>query len=143
MRHAVVYVCSSPTCPFPVSLLFGIQLGGGTDITNALAYAQELVEKPSKTHLIVLSDLEEYGDAGEMLRQFKKIQSLGVRVIVLLSLNDEGAPNHSVANAQALISMGIPVFACSPDQFPIMMGHLLCGGALEELMPIASIEQRA
>jgi len=30
----------------PVELLFGVQLGGGTDIANALAYCQQIIERP-------------------------------------------------------------------------------------------------
>jgi hypothetical protein len=41
----------------PVELLFGIQLGGGTDIDRALTYAQELVRAPHDTILILISDL--------------------------------------------------------------------------------------
>ncbi|MBI3878013.1 MAG: VWA domain-containing protein, partial [Verrucomicrobia bacterium] len=41
----------------PVELLFGTQLGGGTDINRALAYCQGLVRQPHDTILILLSDL--------------------------------------------------------------------------------------
>ena len=30
----------------PVDVLFGVQLGGGTDINRALAYCESLVERP-------------------------------------------------------------------------------------------------
>ena len=48
----------------PVDLLFGIQLGGGTDIDQALGYCQTLVARPAKTVLVLITDLYEGGDAG-------------------------------------------------------------------------------
>ncbi|HEY6257942.1 MAG TPA: VWA domain-containing protein, partial [Xanthobacteraceae bacterium] len=51
----------------PVEVLFGVQLGGGTDINGALAYCESLIEQPAKTHLLLISDLYEGGNAKEML----------------------------------------------------------------------------
>ena len=45
----------------PVEVLFGVQLGGGTDINRALAYARDLVTRPAQTHLIMITDLYEGG----------------------------------------------------------------------------------
>ena len=46
----------------PVEVLFGIQLGGGTDIDQALGYCQNLIAHPAKTVLVLISDLYEGGD---------------------------------------------------------------------------------
>src|SRR5690606_3592892 len=46
----------------PVDVLFGVQLGGGTDINQAIAYCEGLIGQPAKTHLILISDLAEGGD---------------------------------------------------------------------------------
>ncbi|MGV3773153.1 MAG: VWA domain-containing protein [Verrucomicrobiales bacterium] len=51
----------------PVDLLFGTQLGGGTDINQALAYCEALVRQPADTILVLISDLFEGGDAREIL----------------------------------------------------------------------------
>jgi Mg-chelatase subunit ChlD len=45
----------------PVEVLFGVQLGGGTDINAALAYCEGLIAQPAKTHLVLISDLYEGG----------------------------------------------------------------------------------
>ena len=52
----------------PVDLLFGVQLGGGTDIARALSYCQSLVRRPQETILVLVSDLYEGGDRIEMLK---------------------------------------------------------------------------
>jgi uncharacterized protein with von Willebrand factor type A (vWA) domain len=105
----------------PVELLFGIRLGGGTDIDQALGYCQQLVSHPAKTTLVLVTDLYEGGDAESMLRRAASLIRSGVRVIVLLALSDDGAPFYDRSNAAALAALGAPVFACTPDQFPEML----------------------
>jgi Mg-chelatase subunit ChlD len=105
----------------PVELLFGTQLGGGTDINRALAYCQGLVRSPHDTILVLISDLYEGGRADEMLKRAASLVASGVQVVALLALNDEGAPSFDHSNAAALSGMGIPSFACTPDLFPDLM----------------------
>jgi Mg-chelatase subunit ChlD len=105
----------------PVELLFGVQLGGGTDIRRALQYCESLVRQPHDTILVLISDLYEGGDSAEMLKIFASLAGAGVQAIGLLALNDEGAPAYDHGNASALASLGIPVFACTPDLFPDLM----------------------
>jgi Mg-chelatase subunit ChlD len=105
----------------PVSVLFGTQLGGGTDINRALGYAQGLVTRPRDTVLVLISDLYEGGVRAEMLRRVAALVAAGVQVVVLLSLSDQGAPAYDHDNAAALAGLGVPAFACTPDLFPELM----------------------
>ena len=105
----------------PVDLLFGTQLGGGTDINRAIAYSQQLIARPNNTILVLISDLFEGGIEEEMLRRIAALTNAGVQVIVLLALSDDGAPAYDHHNAAALAGMGIPAFACTPDAFPDLM----------------------
>jgi hypothetical protein len=109
----------------PVDVLFGVQLGGGTDINQALAYCQGRVRQPAKTHLILITDLFEGGDRAAMLARAGDIVASGVNLIVLLALNDSGRPAYDDRTAQHFASLGVPVFACTPDQFPDMMATAL------------------
>ncbi len=112
----------------PVDALFGVQLGGGTDINRALAYVRDLVVRPSQTHLILITDLYEGGNAVEMLGRAEEIVKAGVNVIVLLALSDDGRPSFDQVSAERFASLGCPVFACTPDQFPEMMAIALQRG---------------
>ncbi|MFG1684039.1 VWA domain-containing protein [Nonomuraea sp. NPDC049269] len=105
----------------PVELLFGTQLGGGTDINRAIAYSQGLITRPANSIFILISDLYEGGVRQEMLRRVAAMTQAGVQVIVLLALSDEGAPFYDHENAAALAAMGVPAFACTPDAFPDLM----------------------
>ncbi|MEU0466558.1 MULTISPECIES: VWA domain-containing protein [unclassified Amycolatopsis] len=105
----------------PVELLFGVQLGGGTDINAALAYCQSRIDAPRDTVLVLISDLFEGGDEEEMLQRAQALKADGVQVVCLLALSDDGAPAYDHENAAALAALGIPAFACTPDRFPDLM----------------------
>jgi Mg-chelatase subunit ChlD len=111
----------------PVEVLFGIQLGGGTDIDQALGYCQTLIDQPAKTVLVLVTDLYEGGDADSMLRRAASLLRAGVRLIVLLALDDSGTPAYNHALAAEVAALGAPVFACTPDQFPEMLAAALEG----------------
>jgi Mg-chelatase subunit ChlD len=115
----------------PVEVLFGVQLGGGTNINSALAYCEKQIENPAKTHLVLITDLYEGGDANSMLARAAAIKQCGVNLIVLLALSDAGHPAYEAKHAEAIASLGCPVFACTPDQFPSMMAAALTGKDLQ------------
>ncbi|PRY15816.1 VWA domain-containing protein [Kineococcus rhizosphaerae] len=112
----------------PVDVLFGTQLGGGTDINRAIAYGQSLVTRPADTTFVLISDLYEGGVQEEMLRRVGSLVAAGVQVVVLLALSDSGAPAYDAANAAALAELGVPAFACTPDAFPDLLAVALEGG---------------
>ncbi|AYQ32389.1 VWA domain-containing protein [Runella sp. SP2] len=105
----------------PVELLFGVQLGGGTDINKALSYCQKIIAKPNDTILVLITDLCEGGDETQMRKRVEELVAEGVQVICLLALDDSGAPYFDTRNAKFLATLGVPVFACTPDLFPDMM----------------------
>jgi Mg-chelatase subunit ChlD len=105
----------------PVEVLFGTQLGGGTDINRAIAYSQGLITRPNDTIFVLISDLFEGGIREEMLRRVAAMLAAGVQVVVLLALSDEGAPGYDHDNATALAALGVPAFACTPDAFGDLM----------------------
>ncbi|MGN6370534.1 MAG: VWA domain-containing protein [Phycisphaerae bacterium] len=105
----------------PVDVLFGTQLGGGTDINKALAYCQTLIRQPQDTILILISDLYEGGNRQEMLQRAAAIAGGGTQFIALLALSDDGAPGYDHNVAAHFASLDIPSFACTPDLFPDLM----------------------
>ena len=105
----------------PVEVLFGTQLGGGTDIHRALTYCQSLIRQPEQTILVLISDLIEGGVRENLLKRAASIVSSGASLITLLALSDDGAPMYDHENAAALAELGSPAFACTPDLFPSLM----------------------
>ena len=109
----------------PVELLFGTHLGGGTDIDRALGYCQQLVTRPARTILVLITDLYEGGNAPRMLQRAASLVRSGVQVICLLALSDQGAPSHDAHHAAQFAALGIPTFACTSDLFPELMAAAL------------------
>ncbi|WP_324796396.1 VWA domain-containing protein [Streptomyces cyaneofuscatus] len=105
----------------PVDVLFGTQLGGGTDINRALAYCQSKITRPADTVVVLISDLYEGGIRDEMLKRVAAMKASGVQFVTLLALSDEGAPAYDHEHAAALGALGAPAFACTPDLFPDIM----------------------
>jgi Mg-chelatase subunit ChlD len=112
----------------PVDVLFGTQLGGGTDINKAIAYGQTLITRPRDSIFVLISDLIEGGVREQMLARIAALHESGVQVVVLLALSDEGAPAFDSGNAAALAEIGVPAFACTPDAFPELLAVAIEGG---------------
>ena len=112
----------------PVDVLFGTQLGGGTDINKAIGYCQTLITRPRDTIFVLVSDLLEGGVREQMIARVAAMVESGVRVIALLALSDDGAPAYDADNAAALAELGVPAFACTPDAFPDLVALAIEGG---------------
>lgn len=109
----------------PVEVLFGVQLGGGTDINRAVAYCEDRIERPAKAHLVLITDLYEGGNADALVDRLARLVVSGVNVVVLLALTDSGRPSYDPQLSARVAALGIPVFACTPDQFPDLMATAL------------------
>ncbi|MDR2751212.1 MAG: VWA domain-containing protein, partial [Clostridiales bacterium] len=118
----------------PVDVLYGIQLGGGTDINQSVVYCTKMVENPKKTLFILISDLYEGGVEAGLLARLQALKDLGVLVLVLLALTDEGMPSYNAPLGRRISALGIPCFACSPDNLPELVGGAIKGLDLMELM---------
>jgi len=105
----------------PVEVLFGTQLGGGTDINRALAYSQSLTRQPHDTIMVLITDLFEGGNKMELVKRAASIVASGAQLITLLALDDKGAPGFDQQLAGTFAGLGIPTFACTPDLFPDLM----------------------
>jgi hypothetical protein len=105
----------------PVDVLFGTQLGGGTDINGAVGYCQKLITRPAQTIFVLISDLIEGGVAEQLLRRTTELVQSGVTMICLLALSDQGAPCYDQRLAAQMSALGAPAFACTPDLFPGLM----------------------
>jgi Mg-chelatase subunit ChlD len=115
----------TPVLHDPVDVLFGVQLGGGTDIGRALAYCRQITTRPAATLLVVISDLFEGGNTGVLLAEAAELARSGVTLLVLLALSDDGAPAHDHAVAAELTALGATVLACTPERFPEVLATAL------------------
>lgn len=119
-------------CDDPVDLLYGFQLGGGTDIDKSVIYCQQFIENPRKTLFFLISDLEEGGNRAAFVRRMEEMKASGVTVVCLLALADGGKPYYDAQMAQKLSKLGIPSFACSPQKLPELLERVLKGQDIAE-----------
>ena len=122
----------TPMLVDPVEILFGAQLGGGTDINRAVAYAQaNFIERPDKTLFILITDLYEGGNGKELLVRMRKLVESRAKVVTLLALSDSGHPSYDHGMAKAFAELGIPCFGCTPKKLVALMAKVLQGGDLK------------
>lgn len=114
-------------CDDPVDLLFGFQLGGGTDINKSVAYCSQFVENPKRTILFLVSDLFEGGNRAALLRRLSQLKESGVTIVSLLAIADGGKPYYDGQMAGKIAGMGIPCFACDPQKLPALLERALKG----------------
>ncbi|MCZ8520374.1 MULTISPECIES: VWA domain-containing protein [Paenibacillus] len=117
----------------PVDMLFGIQLGGGTDINKSVAYCEQFITDPNKTLFLLISDLYEGGNQAALIRRMGEMRAAGVKVLCLLALSDDGVPSYDAGVAQKLASFGIPCFGCTPDRLAELVEGALQGKDLQTL----------
>ncbi|WP_322906743.1 VWA domain-containing protein [Paenibacillus sp. SGZ-1009] len=118
----------------PVDMLFGIQLGGGTDIDKSVAYCQQFIEEPKKTLFILISDLYEGGNQNRLVRRMREMRESGVKTLCLLALSDDGKPFYDAGVAKRFTRDGTPSFACTPNVLPALVEGALKNQNLSELV---------
>jgi Mg-chelatase subunit ChlD len=135
--HVIVFdtevVDLTEQCHDPVDLLFGVQLGGGTDINRAVAYCQGLIREPRKTLFILITDLFEGGNGRELVQRMEELTLSGVKSVCLLALSDSGVPSHDENMAKKFAEAGVPSFGCTPKMLPVLLEGALKGNDLFKL----------
>lgn len=125
----------------PVDMLFGIQLGGGTDIHKSVRYCEQFIDEPKKTLFILISDLYEGGNQSGLIRRMREMRESGVRTLCLLALSDSGRPFYDEQVAKQLSRDGTPSFACTPALLPALVEGALKGADLGELVKTMNVER--
>lgn len=100
----------------PVETLMNVQLGGGTDIAQAIRYCAQLVENPHKTILVLVSDFFDGAPEGELLREVKRLSEARVKLLGLASLDGQANPSYDKFMAERLAACGMEIAALTPQR---------------------------
>lgn len=100
----------------PVETLMRVQLGGGTDIAQAVRYCAQLVENPHRTVLVLVSDFCEGAPPGELIRAVKQLAEARVKLLGLASLDGQAHPVYDHAMADRLAACGMEIAALTPQR---------------------------
>lgn len=109
----------------PVDMIFGVQLGGGTDINKSVAYCEKFITDPTQTIFFLITDLFEGGNQAQLVRRLQDMVESGVRVICLLALSDSGIPTYDERLAKKIAEFGVPCFGCTPNKLPELIEGVL------------------
>jgi Mg-chelatase subunit ChlD len=111
----------------PVDVLLSIQLGGGTDITQAMAYAAQLVREPARTIVVLITDFYEGRDDRDLVRQVREMDESGIRLIGLGALGYDARPAYNKTTAGKLRKVGMDILVCTPEQLAGCMAQIIRG----------------
>lgn len=103
-------------CVDPVETLMKVQLGGGTDIGQAVAYASSLVENPRRTIVVLITDFFEGAPLNQLYAVAKKLVDSGVTALGLAALDEQAKPTYDHETAGRLVQMGWHVAAMTPGE---------------------------
>ncbi len=109
----------------PVDVLLSIQLGGGTDITKALQYGQQLVREPARTIVVVITDFFEGRPEQDLVRQVRLMADSGIRMIGLGALGYDAHPAYNKATAAKCRKAGMDILSCTPEKLAECMGEII------------------
>jgi Mg-chelatase subunit ChlD len=111
----------------PVDVLLKVQLGGGTDITRALAYASELVGEPARTIVVLITDFFEGRDDADLVDQVRAMADAGIRMIGLGALGYDARPEYNKATAGKCRKVGMDILVCTPERLAEAMAEIIRG----------------
>jgi len=111
----------------PVELLMKVQLGGGTDIAQAVAYAQAQISNPATSIVVLVSDFYEGGSERELVRRIKALVESGVKVLGLAALDSKAEPGYNRETAARLVNEGAEVGAMTPGELAAWLADKVQG----------------
>ncbi|MDO5094303.1 MAG: VWA domain-containing protein [Propionibacteriaceae bacterium] len=100
----------------PVETLMKVQLGGGTDIAQAMRYAESLITEPRKAMVVLITDLFEGGSEQHLVECVARMVQGSSRVLVLGALSESGAVNFDEALGRRLAGHGARVGVMTPNE---------------------------
>ncbi|MDE5872302.1 MAG: VWA domain-containing protein [Lachnospiraceae bacterium] len=111
----------------PVETLMSVQLGGGTDIGKAVGYCDTLIDNPDRTIVVLITDLYEGGNVGNLYAATRGIIEAGSKMIVLTALDMNANPNYNRNIAADMVRLGANVAAMTPNQLAEWVADIVKG----------------
>jgi Mg-chelatase subunit ChlD len=100
----------------PVELLLSVQLGGGTDIGQAVSYVDPLISRPKETMVVLITDFYEGSNPKKLVDLCAKMGHHGVTLLGLAALDERASPAYNKDLARRLAKRGMHIAAMTPDQ---------------------------
>ncbi len=111
----------------PVDVLLSINLGGGTDITKSLQYANQLVREPGRSIVVTISDFYEGRDERDLIDQTRLMFDSGVRMVGIGALGYDARPEYNKTTAKKLRKVGMDILVCTPERLAEGIAQIIRG----------------
>ena len=111
----------------PVHVLLSVQLGGGTDIAQAVAYAEQITREPAKTIVVLITDFYEGGSEHKLIAKIGDMAGAGIRLIGLGALGYDARPDYHKATAKKCQKPGMDILVCTPEKLAECMARIIRG----------------
>jgi Mg-chelatase subunit ChlD len=109
----------------PVEVLMSVQLGGGTNIGQAVRYCEQLVSQPRRTVLVLVTDFCEGADPRALISACKRLREEGVRLLGLAALDAQANPWYDEQLAGRLAAEGMEIAALTPLQLARWLAEVM------------------
>lgn len=109
----------------PVEVLMTVQLGGGTNIAQAMQFCEQRVQNPQRTIVTLISDFEEGGALNRLLSCVQRMHSQQITLLGLAALDDAAQPVYDAAIGQKLADRGMHVAALTPEHFAQWLAEVM------------------
>ena len=100
----------------PVEVLMKVQLGGGTDIAQAVRYCSQIIENPQRTIFVLVTDFCEGASPGELVRAVSALAEARVKLLGLAALDGQAHPVYDRQMAGRLAARGMEIAALTPQR---------------------------
>lgn len=107
----------------PVEVLMKVQLGGGTDIAQAVEWAQQKLTRADRSIVVVISDFYEGGSEARLLRRVRDLVANGTIVLGLAALDRNAQPVYDHELARRLVEAGAEVAAMTPGELAVWLAE--------------------
>ncbi len=109
----------------PVEVLMSVQLGGGTNIGQAVRYCEQLVSQPRRTVLVLVTDFCEGADPRVLVGTCKRLREAGVKLLGLAALDGEANAFYDQQLAGRLAADGMEIAALTPLQLAHWLAEVM------------------
>ena len=109
----------------PIEVLMGVQLGGGTDIGQAMLYCSKLISNPRRTVLVLVTDFCEGASPQRLVAVCRQLAEAGVKMIGLAALDEEATPAYDRKMAQRLTGCGMEIAALTPEHLAQWLAKII------------------
>jgi len=106
----------SADCADPVETIMKVQLGGGTDIGQAVRYAESLIDNPRRAIVVLITDFCEGAPVGVLFAACKRLIEQGTLLLGLAALDSESNPHYDHGTASHIAGLGAHVGAMTPGE---------------------------